>query len=112
MSNPFDPSMLGNMGGLMGMLGGVQQKMEEMKKKTADTLVEGQAGGVVRVKISCDFQVKSVTIDPKAMGDREMLEDLVRVAFADATDKARAELAAQMKNVMGGLPIPPGLLGF
>ncbi len=112
MSNPFDPNMLGNMGGLMGMLGGVQQKMEDMKRKAAETIVEGQAGGVVRVKMTGDFQVKSVTIDPKAMADREMLEDLVRVAVGDATDKVRAELAAQMKGVMGGLPIPPGLLGF
>jgi nucleoid-associated protein EbfC len=112
MSNPFDPNMLGNMGGLMGMLGGVQQKMEEMKRKSAETVVEGTASGVVRVKMSCDFHVKAVIIDPKAMGDREMLEDLVRVAIDDATDKVRTELAAQMKGVMGGLPIPPGLLGF
>lgn len=112
MSNPFDMNGLGGMGGLMGMLGGFQQKMEAMKAQAARTSVEGTAGGLVKVVMTADFNVQSVTIDPKAMDDREMLEDLVRVAVGDATDKARAEMARQMQGLMGGLPIPPGLLGF
>lgn len=107
MSSPFD-----GMGGMGALLGGFQQKMEDMKKKAAATEVEGNAGGLVRVKMSCDFTVSSVTIDPKAMGDREMLEDLVRAATGDAVTKAKEEMARQVQGLMGGLPIPPGLLGF
>lgn len=106
MSNPFD------MGGMGALLGGFQQKMEDMKRNAAATEVEGSASGLVRVKMTCDFQVTGVSIDPKAMDDREMLEDLVRAAAGDAVQKARDEMARQLKGLMGGLPIPPGLLGF
>jgi DNA-binding YbaB/EbfC family protein len=113
MSNPFDMGGMGGMGGLMGMLGGFQQKMEEMKAKAANTVVEGTAsGGLVKVALTCDFEVSAVSIDEKAMGDRELLEDLIRAATSDALTKVKAEMANNLKAATGGLPIPPGLLGF
>lgn len=112
MSNPFDMGGMGGLGGLGAMFGGLQQKMADMKAQVARTEVDGSAGGLVKVRMNGEFTVLSLTIDPKAMDDREMLEDLVRAAVNDASDKARAEMANQMKSLMGGLPIPPGLLGF
>ena len=110
MSNPFDPGMLGGLGALLGNL---PQKMETMKRRTAELRVEGTAGGgLVTVRMTGSLDVDSVRIDPKAMDDRELLEDLVRAAVSDATQKARDELSRGMSDLTGGLPIPPGLLGF
>src|SRR5438045_4132498 len=99
MSNPFDMGGMGGMGGLGGLLGGLQAKVEEMKRRTAELRVEGSAGGVVKVVMSGDFEVHSVTIDPAAMNDREMLEDLVRAAVSDASRKAREEMAKGVQQL-------------
>jgi DNA-binding YbaB/EbfC family protein len=110
MSNPFD---MGGMGGLGALLGGFQQRVEDAKRQAAETEVEGAAGGdLVKVRMTCDFEVTGVTIAPAAMADREMLEDLLRAAMGEATRKARDEMARGLQALAGGLPIPPGLLGF
>ncbi|MBS0249391.1 MAG: YbaB/EbfC family nucleoid-associated protein, partial [Proteobacteria bacterium] len=43
--------------------------------------------------------------------EKEVLEDLLVAAHADARRKAEAVLAEKMKAMTGGLPLPPGLLG-
>ncbi len=109
MSNPFD---LSGMGGLGALLGGFQERMENMRAKAEATVVEGTAGGgAVKVRMNGNFVVVSVSIAEAAMGDREMLEDLFKVAAGDATDKVRDELSRNFKDLTGGLPLPPGL-GF
>ncbi|MEM6926582.1 MAG: YbaB/EbfC family nucleoid-associated protein [Myxococcota bacterium] len=106
----FDPNSLGPLGGL---LGGLQQKMEDMKRKASEARCTGEAGGgIVRVTMTGDYQVEAVTIAEGAMDDREMLEDLVRAATSDALRQVREQLAENMKELAGGLPIPPGLLNF
>ena len=109
MSNPFDPSQLGGLGGLMA---GFQKKMEHMKQKAAETEVVGEAaGGLVKVTVTCDYKVQKVEIAEDAMEDREMLEDLVRAATGEALRQAREETAKGLRELTGGLPLPPGLLG-
>lgn len=99
-----------NLGGLMQL---AQQRMQQLKDNAEKLRCEGTAGGgLVKVVVSGDYQVQSVSIAPKAMGDRELLEDLVRAATADALGKVRLELAQQIKTLTGGLPIPPGLMPF
>lgn len=103
--NPFD---MGNMG---AMLGGLQQRMADMKEQAAKTEVEGVAGGgLVRITSTLDNQITGVHIAEGAMGDRELLEDLVRAAASEAARKAKEGMAEQMQIAMGGLPIPPGLI--
>lgn len=107
MSNPFD------MNGMGALLGGLQQRMEQMKAEISQMHIEGQAGGgIVKVVVTGDFEVVSVSIDEGAMEDREMLEDLLVAAQNNAVAQARAQIAAKMQQVTGGLPIPPGMLPF
>lgn len=107
MSNPFD---MGNMGAMLGMF---QQRMDEMKRKSESTVVEGTAGGgLVTVKVTCAYECTEVSIDPKATQDAEILEDLVRAATNEALRKAREETRQNMGELASGLPIPPGLLGM
>lgn len=105
--NSFD---LGNLGAL---LGGFQQKMAEMKQRAATLRCVGEAGGgLVKVTMSGDYQVLDVSIAEGAMGDRELLEDLVKAAAAEASRQVRTNVEASLKELTGGLPIPPGLLPF
>ncbi|NBO86507.1 MAG: YbaB/EbfC family nucleoid-associated protein [Burkholderiaceae bacterium] len=66
------------------------------------------AGGLVKVTISGKYEMKRVQIDPAAMDDREMLEDLVVTAYTDAFKQAEAASQALMSGATAGMPMPPG----
>ena len=101
---------LNNLGALMG---GMQQRVAEMKAKQAAIRCEGTAGGgMVSITLTGDFQVDQVHIDEGALDDRELLEDLVRAATGEALRKVQEAIAATMKELTGGLPIPPGMMPF
>ena len=69
--------------------------------------------GLVKVLITCKFNVKKVTIDPSLVGeDKDMLEDLVMAAMNDAVAKAEAATQAKMAGFTAGLNLPPGLNPF
>ena len=101
---------LSNLGAL---LGGFQQKMLEMKEKAAAARVSGEAGGgLVKVELTGTYEVVSVSIAEGALEDREMCEDLVRAAVAEALRGVREETERNVRELSGGLPLPPGLLPF
>ena len=106
----MDPFDLGNLGSL---LGGFQQRMAEMKQKAADARWTGEAGGgLVKVTLTGDYHMDAVSIGEGAMQDRELLEDLVRAATAEALRKVREDVEKNLAVLTGGLPIPPGMLPF
>ena len=41
--------------------------------------------------------------------EKEILEDLLVAAHADARRKAEAVMQEKMKGLTGGLPLPPGM---
>ena len=74
--------------------------------------VEGTAGGgVVTVTLSAKGDLKGVKIDDSLLkpSEKEIVEDLIVAAHADARRKAEGVLQEKMKEVTGGLPLPPGL---
>jgi DNA-binding protein YbaB len=58
--------------------------------------------------------MKAVRIDESLFkpGDREIVEDLIVAAHADAKRKAEALLQEKMKSMTGGLALPPGMKLF
>ncbi len=89
----------------------LQSKMETMQAELESLEVEGSSGGgLVRVTMGGKGAVKSVSIDPSLLkeGEREILEDLIVAACADAKAKADRAAAEKMQAVTGGLPLPPG----
>jgi DNA-binding YbaB/EbfC family protein len=99
-----------DMGGLGGLFAGLQQKVEDMKRWSSETTVTGEAGGgLVKVTVTCDYQVTSVEIGEEGMQDRELLEDLIRAATGEALRLVKEALADRVQELTGGLPIPPGL---
>jgi DNA-binding YbaB/EbfC family protein len=106
----MDQFDFGNLGAL---LGGFQQKMAAMQEKQKALRCTGTAGGgLVSVEVTGGFDVVDVSISEEAYEDRELLEDLVRAATSEALRQVREEMKAAMQEATGGLPIPPGMLGF
>jgi DNA-binding YbaB/EbfC family protein len=103
------------MADLMGMMKQAAQLQAKMKALQAelDTIeVEGvSGGGIVRVTLTAKGDLKSVRIDNSLMKDseKEILEDLLVAAHADAKKKSESVMAEKMKQLTGGLPLPPGL---
>ena len=100
--------------GMMKQAAQLQSKMQEMQAELDTIEVEGGAGaGLVLVRLTAKGDLKNVRIDNSLLKDseKEVLEDLLVAAHADARRKAEAVLAEKMKAMTGGLPLPPGLLG-
>jgi len=103
--------MRGNIGQLMKQAQMMQENVRRMQESLATLEVEGQSGaGMVKVQMTCKYEVKRVSIDPSLVGDdREMLEDLVTAAFNDAARRVDAMVAEKMSGVTAGMGLPPGL---
>jgi DNA-binding YbaB/EbfC family protein len=99
-------------GGLAGLMKQAQQMQEKMKTAQAELAaleVTGQAaGGLVKVTVSGKYELKRVQIDPGAMDDREMLEDLIVTAYTEAFKQVEAVSTQLMSGATAGMPMPPG----
>ena len=90
----------------------MQTRMAEMQAKLEATEVEGQAGaGMVKVKLTGKGELRRIAIDPSLMtaDDREVLEDLIVAAHADAKQKVEAMMAEEMQKATAGMNLPAGL---
>ncbi len=102
--------MKNQLAGLMQQAQKMQDNMKRMQEELAATEVEGQSGaGMVRITMTCKFQVRRVAIDPSLVGDdKDMLEDLVAAAFNDAVRRAEETTQQKMSAITAGMPMPPG----
>jgi DNA-binding YbaB/EbfC family protein len=87
----------------------VKRARDELSQKEFDG---SSGGGAVRCRVTGDMILKELSIDSAVLQtpDHEMLEDLVTTAVNDALSKARTAVAAQLKDMTGGLGLPPGLM--
>lgn len=89
----------------------LQAKMAKVQEELAAAMVEATAGGgAVKAVVNGEQKLVSVTIDPDATEDVEMLQDLVVAAVNEASDKAKELAAQRMQEVTAGLGLPPGLI--
>jgi nucleoid-associated protein EbfC len=98
--------------GLMKQAAQLQSKMQALQAELDTIEVEGTAGGgLVTVRMSAKGDLKGVAVDDSLLkpSEKEILEDLLVAAHADARRKAETVLQEKMKAVTGGLPLPPGL---
>lgn len=101
-----------NLGEMMKQVEAMQSRMAEMQAKLEQATVVGQSGGgMVKVTLTGKGTMTRVDIDPSLLKaeEREILEDLIVAAHTDAKGKSEALMAGQMKELTGGLPLPPGL---
>ena len=101
----------GQLSGLMKQAQQMQDNMKRVQEELATLEVEGQSGaGLVKVQMTCKYNVRRVSIDPSLVGDdRDMLEDLVAAAFNDAARKAEALSQEKLSAATAGMPLPPGM---
>src|ERR1700733_4878325 len=101
--------------GLMKQDTEFKSKMEAMKAELDHIEVEGTAGGgLVSLKLSGKGELKSAQVDDSLLkpDQKEILQDLIVAAHADARRKLEALLAERMQSLTGGLSLPPGLKLF
>jgi len=87
----------------------MQAKMAEMQEKLKDEVLEASAGGgTVKVTITGDLQVTSITIDPSAVDpeDVELLQDMTTAAVNEAIRAAQELGQRRMAEITGGMNIP------
>jgi hypothetical protein len=103
---------LKNLAGLAGLLsqsGAIQEKVAQARERISRQTVEGCAGGdLVRITMSGDFQVRNVSMQQGVIEsrDRELIENLTRLAIEDALRKARDAAAREMAAAAEGLNVP------
>ena len=98
--------------GMMKQAAQLQTKMQELQAELDRIEVEGTAGGgMVTVKLTAKGDLKGTKIDDSLLkvSEKEILEDLLVAAHADARRKAESIMQEKMKGLTGGLPLPPGL---
>jgi nucleoid-associated protein EbfC len=101
-----------NLGNLMKQAQQMQSKMAEMQEKLAALEVTGQSGGgMVVATLGGKGDVRRIKIDKSLVdpNDVEVLEDLLVAALNDARAKVDALAAEQMREMTGGLNLPPGM---
>jgi DNA-binding YbaB/EbfC family protein len=106
--------MKGNMNQLMQQAQRMQEAMQKAQQALAAIEVSGAAGGgLVSVAMTCNHQVRRVSIDPGLLGDdRDMLEDLVAAAVNDALRKVEQATQEHMGGALGGMKLPGMNLPF
>ena len=98
--------------GIMKQAQAMQTRMQELQTELDQLLVEGQSGGgLVRVTLTAKGAMKGVVIDPSLLkaDEKEIVEDLVVTAHADARSKAERLAEEKMRALTAGLPLPPGM---
>jgi DNA-binding YbaB/EbfC family protein len=98
--------------GLMKQAAQLQSKMQALQAELDTITVDGTAGGgMVTVTLTAKGDLKAVKLDDSMIKpeEKEILEDLLIAAHADARKRAEAVLQEKMQAVTGGLPLPPGL---
>ena len=102
--------MKGGLGGLMKQAQMMQENMKKMQDQIALMEIESESGaGMVKVVMTGKYEIRRVQIDPSAMDDREMLEDLIAAAVNSAVHKVEATATEKMSGFTAGLNLPPGM---
>ena len=82
-------------------------QLQKIQEELETLTVEGTAGGgAVKVTMTGKQIVESVTIEPAAAEEVELLQDMVLAAVNDASNKAQELAAQKMSVVTGGMNIP------
>jgi DNA-binding YbaB/EbfC family protein len=84
----------------------MQQEMLAAQESLKDEVAEASAGGgMVKVKVTGDLNVKEIVIDPQAVDpeDVELLQDMVLAAVNEALRAAQSLAETKMGGITGGL---------
>ncbi len=103
--------MFGDIMGMMGKLKEAQKKVKETKERLHTVLIdECSSDNKLKVTITANRTIKSISINDELLQDKDMLEDYLILTLNKAIEKAtninEAEIAAVAKE---GMPNIPGM---
>ncbi|MDY2586709.1 YbaB/EbfC family nucleoid-associated protein [Winogradskyella aquimaris] len=103
--------MFGDMMNMMGKLKEAQKKVEETKERLNTVMIdESSNDGKLKVTLTANRTIKSISIDEELLQDKDMLEDYLILTLNRAIEKAtnvnETEIAAVAKE---GMPNIPGM---
>ncbi len=97
----------GGMQALMRQANQMQAKMKKVQEDFALKEFEGSSGGgAVKVVALGSYQIKTVNINPDALEDQEMLQDLILTASNEALKQVKTSYDQEMSKVTGGFSMP------
>ena len=97
--------------GMMGKLRDTQLKLEETKKRLDTVLIDEQSSdGLLKVTITANTTIKSITVDDALLEDKEQLEDYLVLVMNKAIQRASAVNQTELDAVSKmDLPMVPGM---
>ncbi|MCL4114040.1 UNVERIFIED_CONTAM: hypothetical protein GTU68_062135 [Idotea baltica] len=106
--------MFGDLMGMMGKLKETQEKVKATKERLNHVMLdEASTDNLLKVTITANRSIKSITIDNRLLEDKEQLEDYlvltINKAIERATEINETELGAVAKE---GMPNIPGMDSF
>jgi nucleoid-associated protein EbfC len=104
----------GQLAGLMKQATAMQENMKKAQEELANSEVIGTSGsGLVKITMTGKHHVKRIEIDPSLLADdKDMLEDMLTVAFNDAAKQLADNSESKMGSVSKGMPGLPGGMKF
>lgn len=84
----------------------MQQRLQETQARMEQLTAEGSSGaGMVKVTLKGKGELAALTLDPSILnpGDKEIVEDLIKAAHADARRRLDEAMANAMQEATGGL---------
>ncbi|HUH47189.1 MAG TPA: YbaB/EbfC family nucleoid-associated protein [Arenibacter sp.] len=106
--------MFGDMMGMLGKLKETQEKVLRTKERLNTVIIDERSpDDRVKVRITANRTIKSISVDDSLLEDKEQLEDYLILTLNKAIEKATTinenELAAVAKE---GMPDIPGMDSF
>ena len=104
--------MMRNMAGMMKKVQDMQARLETLQAELDSQHFSASAGNDhVTATVTGSGTLHAIKIDPSVIDpdDAEMLEDLICLATRNAQAVANDEKARLLKDITGGLPLPPGI---
>jgi len=97
---------------MMGKARELQTRMAELQEEMKSIEATGESGaGSVVARLNGQMALVGLTIDPALMKpeEKEIVEDLVIAAVADAKAKVEAEVQEKTQGMMGDMGLPAGM---
>ena len=97
--------------GMMGKLRDTQLKLEETKKRLDTVLIDEQSNdGLLKITITANRTIKSITVDDALLEDKEQLEDYLVLVMNKAIERASSVNQTELDAVSKmDLPMIPGM---
>ncbi|MDE5831997.1 MAG: YbaB/EbfC family nucleoid-associated protein [Desulfovibrio sp.] len=96
-----------NMNELLRQAQVMQNKLAKLQQEMAEKTYEAASGGgMVKATVSGKQELKKLEIDPQAINDIEMLEDLIVAAVNEAIRVSRENMEREMNALTGGIKLP------